>query len=84
MVGVVGRTTYYKELNSRLGRCSVGLLGFDDNLDLVIRQSGLQLFGVFLPLHLAIGSPLLGKPREKCEEDIYNSYINITAETKLE
>lgn len=53
--GAVGRATYYKELKRRLlGCCSVGFLGFDDNLDFIIRQPGLQLFSVLLPFHLAI------------------------------
>ncbi len=66
--GVVDWTTYNKELESRLlGCCSVGFLGFDDNLDLIIWQPGLQLFSVFLSLHLPIWSPLLEK-QDKVEE----------------
>lgn len=55
-----GWATYDKELQSRLpGCCGVGFLGFDNNFDIVIRQPGLQLFGVLLSLHLPVGSSFL-------------------------
>lgn len=64
--GAVGRATYYKELKRRLlGCCSVGFLGFDDNLDFIIRQPGLQLFSVLLPFHLAIDRLFCGKKKTK-------------------
>lgn len=59
------RATHYKELKSRLlGRCRVAFLGFDNHLDVVIRQPGLQLFRVFLPLHLPIRSSFLKEGME--------------------
>lgn len=61
-----GRMTYDKELKSRLlGCCSVSFLGFDNNLDFIVWQPGLQLFSVLLSLHLAIRSSLLDKKDER-------------------
>lgn len=59
-----GRMTYDKELKSRLLGCC-GFLGFDNNLDFIVWQPGLQLFSVLLSLHLAIRSSLLDKEDER-------------------
>lgn len=92
-----GWATYDKELQSRLpGCCRVGFLGFDNNFDIVIRQPGLQLFGVLLSLHLAVGSSFLeeqikrGERRrgrrwgrrknKKCKEQNYSGFARCMTE----
>ena len=52
--------THYKQLHAGVFPCcSAGLLGFHDDLDLLVRHPGLQLFRVLLSLDLAVGTPLL-------------------------
>lgn len=53
---------HHKELHCRVF-VSIGaaLLGFDDDLHFFIRQSGLPIFLILLPLDLPVRTPLLLK-----------------------